>query len=331
MSPTRQTRAVVATALGGPEVLEIRSLPVPPPAAGQVQVEARAWGVNYVDVLMVRGGYQLKPDPPFVPGMEAAGVISAIGPGVTGLVVGDRVMTAHRPGAFAELVNVPVEQVWPVPDALDLPAAAVFRSAHYTAWHSLVQRAAVQPGEWVLVHAATGGVGLAAVQVARLRGARVIATGGRDDKLAVVRAQGAEHVIRLDGQGFRDEVKRITDGRGVDVVLDPVGAEVFDESIRCLAWGARILVIGFVGGEPARARTNHLLIKGASVIGIRAGEFGRRNPAIRDANMRDLLAHAAAGELRPHISHRFAFESVAAAFEVVAAREVIGKAVLVAD
>jgi NADPH2:quinone reductase len=190
----------------------------------------------------------------------------------------------------------------------------------------------VQKDDVVLVHGASGGVGLAAVHVAKLLGAFVIATGGSAEKLAVVREQGADHTIVVPpGGGFRDEVKALTSGRGVDVVYDPVGGDLFDESMRCITWGARLLVIGFTGGRPATARTNQLLIKGASVIGIRAGEIGRQVPGTVERNMAILLGWVADGRLKPHVSHRFAFSRAGEALQAVTDRKVVGKAVLIPD
>ncbi len=323
-------RAIVCTALGGPEYLKLETRPDPPaPGPGEVLARPRAWGVNYVDALMCRGGYQLKPNPPYVPGMEAAGEIVAVGPDVTDWRVGDAVITQHRPGAYQELHLLKATAPWPVPPGMGFAEAACFRSAAMTAYHSLVDRGRLEAGETVLVHGATGGVGLAAVQLAKALGATVIATGGDPAKLRTVTALGADHAISSE-PGFRETVKALTDGRGVDLVYDPVGGDVFDESVRCLAWEGRIIVIGFVSGRAALAKTNHLLIKGASVIGIRAGEGARQKPERGRRARAAILDLAARGALTPHISHRFPLESVADAFRAVEARQVVGKAVLIA-
>jgi NADPH2:quinone reductase len=323
-------RAIVCTTLGGPEVLALQDLPEPgAPGSDEVLVRAHAWGVNYVDVLMCRGGYQLKPDPPFVPGMEAAGEILAIGAAVAAWSVGDRVVTQHRPGAFQEMHVVKASALWPMPKKMNYAAAAGFRSAAMTAYHAMVDRGRLQSGETILVHGATGGVGLAAVQLGKALGATVIATGANPAKLATVQAMGADHVL-ASAAGFRDSVKALTDGRGVDLVYDPVGGDVFDESLRCLAWEGRIIVVGFVSGRAAEAKTNHLLIKGASVIGIRAGEGARQNPKRGAASKAAILELAETGKLDPHISHQFPLEDAGDAFRAIDAREVIGKAVLTA-
>jgi len=324
-------RAVVCTELGGPETLRIEERPDPgPPGAGEVLLRARAWGVNFVDALMCRGGYQLKPDPPFTPGLEAAGEIVAIGPDVSDWQIGDRAISQHRPGAFQELHRLPAAALWRAPAAMDFAEAAAFRSGAMTAYHALVDRGRLVEGETVLIHGAAGGVGMAAVQLAKALGARVIATGANPAKLAAVSAAGADHALS-SAPGFRDQVKALTDGAGVDLVYDPVGGDVFDESVRCLAWEGRIIVIGFVSGRAALAKTNHLLIKGASVIGIRAGEGARRNPARGQRAKAALLDLAETGAITPHISHRLPFERVADAFRAVEAREVVGKAVLIDD
>ncbi len=321
-------RAVVCTALGGPENLEVISRPaLKNPGLNEVLVQQRAWGVNFVDALMCRGGYQLKPDPPFIPGLEAAGEIVAVGPNIEGWKIGDRVISHHRPGGFQEMHILTADELWPVPSVMSFEEAATFRSAAMTAYHSLVDRGRLENGEIVLVHGATGGVGLAAVQLAKALGATVIATGGDNKKLATVKLAGADHVIS-SAPGFRDEVKALTDGFGVNLVYDPVGGDVFDESVRCLAWEGRIIVVGFVSGSAALAKTNHLLIKGASVIGIRAGEGARRNPVRGSLAKANLLSLAESGQITPHISHRFQLEDVGEAFRAIEARKITGKAVL---
>ena len=321
-------RAVVCARLGGPEVLALQELPAPgAPGAGEVLVRQRAWGVNYVDALMCSGGYQLKPEPPFVPGLEAAGEVIAVGGDVAGWRAGDRVISQHRPGAFQEQHLLKPESLWPMPRAMTFEAAAGFRSAAMTAYHALVDRGRLEAGETVLIHGATGGVGLAAVQMAKALGVRVIATGASPEKLKTVAALGADLTLP-SAPGFRDAVKDWTDGRGVDLVYDPVGGDVFDESVRCLAWEGRIVVVGFVSGRAAEAKTNHLLIKGASVIGIRAGEGARQKPARGAAAKAAILALAEQGLLDPHVSHVFSFEDAADAFRAIEGRAVIGKAVL---
>lgn len=320
-------KAIVCNTFGPPEGLSVQDQPDPVAGPGQVLVRHRAWGLNYVDVLMCAGGYQLRPDLPFVPGLEAAGEVVALGDGARGVEIGDRVMTSARPGAFCEWMTVNATDTLPIPEPFGYAEGAVFRSAYMTAWNALVHGARLQPGETLLVHGAAGGVGLAAVHVGRLLGAIVIATAGTDARLEVVKSEGADHVVNYSG-GFRDAVKDLTGGQGADVIYDPVGGAVAEESLRCMNFGCRVLYIGFTGGEPVSVRSNLLLIKGASAIGFRAGEIGRRNPGLNEASMATLLKLAGAGRLRPHISHRVKWPNVQAAMRPIQNREVIGKVVM---
>src|SRR5437588_3347300 len=257
-----EMKAVVCEAFGGPEVLALREMPdPPPPGPGEVQVKIAARGVQYVDVLMLAGKYQFRPDPPFIPGNEAAGEIVAVGDGVTPFKPGDKVMSRHRLGAFAQLGNSRADNCNPVPAGMSLEAAAVFSGAYHTAYHALLQRGRMKAGDWVMINGAAGGIGIAAIQVAKLFGATVIATASTDEKRAACLEEGADYAIDYR-EGLRDRIKELTGDRGVDIVYDPIGANVFDESLRCLAWGGRILVLGFLGGGPSTPRTNYLLIKG---------------------------------------------------------------------
>ena len=322
-------RAVVCEGFGGSEVLAWRELPdPPPPGPGEVQVRLLARGVQYVDVLMLAGKYQFRPEPPFVPGSEGAGEITALGPGVTRFGIGDPVMSRHRLGAFGELANAAAADCDPIPAGLSLDEAAVFRGAYGTAYHALLQRGRLKAGDRVLIHGAAGGIGLPAVQLAKLHGARVIAAAGTDEKRAVCLAEGADHAID-DAPGFREPVMALTQGRGVDIIYDPVNGPSFEESLRCLAWGGRILILGFLGGAPASARTNYLLIKGIEAVGVRIGGLGEHQPEIAAANTRALLDLAAQGRLKPRIWRRFPLERAAEAVQALIDRAVIGKAVLV--
>ena len=322
-------KAMVCEAFGGPEVLALRDVPdPPPPSPGEIAVRIRARGVQYVDVLMLAGKYQFRPEPPFIPGGEAAGEVVAVGPDVTVFRPGDQVMSRHTLGAFAELGNARAELCDKVPDGMSLEAAGVFRGAYATAYHALLQRGRLQAGEWVLVHGAAGGIGIAAIQVAKVFGAKVIATASSDDKRAACLEEGADHAIGYAG-GFLDAVKDLTGGRGVDIVYDPIGAQVTDELLRCLAWCGRLLILGFLGGGPATIRSNYLLIKGIDAIGVRIGGLNEAAPDLAIANMRELTRLAAEGKLRPRISHRFPLEQAAEALQAVIERKVIGKAVLV--
>jgi NADPH2:quinone reductase len=321
-------KAVVCEAFGGPEVLQLRDVPdPPPPGAGEVQIRIRARGVQYVDVLMLAGKYQFRPEPPFVPGNEAAGEIVAAGPDAGIFKPGDRVMARLRLGAFAELANVKAADCDPVPAGMSLEEAAVFRAAYMTAYHALMQRGRLTAGDRVLIHGAAGGIGIPAIQIAHHFGARVIATASSEEKRAVCLAEGADHAIPYEG-GFRDRVMELTGGRGVDIVYDPIGGAVFEESLRCLAWSGRILILGFLGGGPAQARTNYLLIKGIEAIGVRLGGLLEARPDLAQTAMQALLALAAEGKLRPHIWRSYPLAEAAAAVQALIDREVIGKAVL---
>jgi len=320
-------RAIVCTELGPPEKLHIVSQPRADLADGQVRVAVRAAGLNFPDLLMIEGKYQLKPELPFVPGMEAAGDVIEAAADVGDLRPGDKVMVKMRFGAFAEEVVVAARQLAPLPSRFDYAEGATFMAAHGTAYYALTDCAAIRPGEVLLVHGAGGGVGLAAVEIGKILGATVIAAASSEDKLAVARGRGADHTIRYGTEPLRDAVKRLTDGRGADVVFDPVGGAVFEESLRCIAWGARLLVIGFAGGI-GQAATNLVLIKGASVIGVRAGEAARRDPALGAARQRALLALAEEGRVRPNVSHRVPFEEVGQAMRLISERRAIGRVAL---
>jgi NADPH2:quinone reductase len=321
-------RAVVCRELGPPERLTLASVARAPLEAGEVRVAVRAAGLNFPDVLMVEGKYQFKPDLPFVPGMEAAGDVAEVAGDVSGVRVGDKVVAKLRYGAFADEIVVSAGQLAPLPERFDYAEGATFQAAHGTAWHALVDRARIEAGEVLLVHGAGGGVGLAAVELGKVLGATVIAAASSEDKLAAARQRGADHTIRYGGGPLRDAVKRLTDGRGADVVLDPVGGPVFEQSLRCIAFGARLLVVGFTGGIGVAA-TNLLLIKGASVLGVRAGEAVRRDPALGVARQAALWRLAAEGRIRPNISHRLPMEECAKAMRLMIERRAIGRVALI--
>jgi NADPH:quinone reductase len=323
-------KAVVCRALGPPETLRLESFASQPLGGGQVRVAIRAAGINFPDILMAAGEYQLKPDLPFTPGVEAAGDVIEVGGAVEGVAVGDKVIVKMRHGAYTDEAVVTPSQLTPLPSTFDYAEGATFFAAHGTAYHGLIDRGALQAGEVLLVHGAGGGVGLAAVEMGKLLGATVIAAASSEEKLDVARARGADHLVLYSREPFRDAVKRITGGRGADVVFDPVGGAVFEDSVRCIAWGARLLVIGFTGGI-GLARTNLLLIKGASVLGVRAGEAVRKNPALGDARLKALLEWAEAGKLRPNISHRLPLEDYANAMRLLIDRKAIGRVALVTD
>jgi NADPH2:quinone reductase len=321
-------KAMLCERFGGPEVLAERELPdPPPPGVGEIQVRIAARGVQYVDVLMLAGKYQFRPEPPFIPGGEAAGHVVSVGPGVTGFAPGDAVMSRHTLGALAELGNAKAVLCDKVPAGLSLAQAGVFRGAYTTAYHALLQRGRMQPGEWVLIHGAAGGIGIAAIQVAKSFGAKVIATAGSEVKRQACLEEGADHAIDYRS-GFIDQVKELTGNYGVDIVYDPIGDKVAEESLRCLAWCGRLLILGFLGGGPTNIRSNYLLIKGIDAIGVRIGGLNEANPDLAAANMKALIALAEQGKLRPRISHTFRLDQAREALQTVIDRAVIGKAVL---
>ncbi len=317
-------KAVFCEKLGSHHDLVTREIDSPAaPGEGEITVALQARGVAFTDVLMIRGEYQVKPDLPFIVGGEGAGVITAVGEGVE-LAVGDAVLA---PGGCVEEVTIPASRATLLPPGTDLEAAASFRGNYATALYGM-QRANLQAGETLLVHGAAGGVGLAAVDIGKLMGARVIGTASTEAKLAVVKQLGADHGINYS-DGFRDEVKELTGGRGADVIYDPVGGDVFDESVRCIAPFGRILVVGFTGGRAALAKTNHLLVKDASVIGFTVGGLQRHDPAWAARNGTVLVDWLASGRIHPYISHRLPLEQTAEALQVIIDRQVVGKAIVV--
>jgi NADPH2:quinone reductase len=320
-------KRVVCRELGPPERLRLESFASAPLKPEEIRIAIHAAGINFPDILMAAGEYQLKPELPFTPGVEAAGEVTEVNR-AAGVAVGDRVIVKMRYGAYADEAVVAPSQTIPLPRAFDFAEGATFLAAHGTAYHALIDRGQLRPGEVLLVHGAGGGVGLAAVEMGKMLGATVIAAASSEEKLAVARAKGADHLVLYPREPFRDAVKRITDGRGVDVVFDPVGGPVFEDSMRCIAWGARLLVIGFTGGI-GLARTNLLLIKGASVLGVRAGEAVRHNPEAGAVRIKKLLEWAEAGKIRPHISHRLPLEEYAQAMRLLIDRKAIGRVALV--
>lgn len=323
-------RAVVCRELGPPETLRLEEFPPRAVKPGEVRVAIRAAGLNFPDVLMAAGEYQLKPELPFTPGMEAAGDVTEVGSEASGFAVGDKVIVKMRHGAFTDEAVVSPSQLTPMPSTFDYAESATYLAGHGTAYHALIDRGRVAPGEVLLVHGAGGGVGLAAVEIGKMLGATVIATASSDEKLAIAQSRGADHLVRYDREPFRDAVKRITDGRGADVVFDPVGGQVFEDSMRCIAWGARLLVIGFTGGIGS-AKTNLLLIKGASVLGVRAGEAVRKDPALGEVRLKALLRWAEEGKLRPNVSHRLPLEDYAKAMRLLIDRKAIGRVALMME
>jgi NADPH2:quinone reductase len=306
----------------------VKDVPTPTPGPGEVLVKVKAASVNFPDLLMTKGEYQFKPPTPFTPGLDLSGEVAALGEGVTGFSIGDAVVGGARLGAFAEYAVLSADALKPKPERLSFAQAAAYGAAYLTAYVALVRRARLEPGEWVLVHGAAGGVGLAAVDLAKALGARVIAASASDDKLAAIQALYApDATVNVTG-GFREAVKAITGGEGVDVIYDPVGGDVFDESTRCIAFDGRLLVIGFTSGRIPMVSVNMPLIKGFSVMGVRAGEYGRRFPDKGRENGEAVWKMADEGIIKPHVHAELPLDQWRQAFELLSERKVIGKAVI---
>ena len=307
--------------------VELRDIPRPTPGPGEVLLQVRATSINYPDLLLCQGKYQLKLDPPFTPGMDIAGEVIALGDGVDGFKLGDAVCGGNKHGGFAEYAVVPARGLWKKPNTFSFTQAAAYPAAYLTAYVSLVRRGGLRAGETLLVHGASGGVGMAAVQVGKLLGATVIATGGCDAKLAEVTAFGADHVLNT-ANGFRQQVKDLTQGKGANVIFDPVGGDIFDESVRCIAFDGRLLVIGFTSGRIATVPTNMPLIKGFSVVGVRAGEYGRQFPEKGTENVDKIWQWARDGKTSPHIHTTLPLDDVLDGFAMLQNRHVVGKVVI---
>jgi NADPH:quinone reductase len=308
----------------------VEEVATPTPGPGQVLVRVRGASVNFPDLLMTRGEYQLKPPLPFTPGLDFCGEVAGFGQGVDAWRLGDLVVGGGL-GGFAEYLIAPATTLRAKPAKLGLAEAAAYSAVYLTAYVALVRRARLEPGEWVLVHGAAGGVGLAAVDMAKALGARVIACASTEAKLAAVQRLYAPDATLLGGPGFRQAVLNITEGRGADVIFDPVGGDVFDESLRCIAFDGRLLVVGFAAGRIPQVSANIPLIKGFSVMGVRAGEYGRRFPERGRENLAAVDAMIAEGRLKPHVHGEFPLSRWREAFDLLAKRQVIGKAVIRPD
>ena len=310
--------------------VKLRDLPVPEPGPGEVRVRVEAASLNFPDLLMLKGEYQFKPEPPFTVGMDLSGVVDSLGEGVS-VAPGARVAGGAKTGAFAAYAICPETNLHIVPDTMPAHLAAAYPAAYVTAHVSLIARGRLQHGETLLVHGASGGVGMAAMDVGRFLGARVIATTGSAEKRDALARAGADEVIVLGetrGEAFRERVKALTGGRGADVIFDPVGGDVFDESTRCIAFDGRLLVIGFAGGRIASVNTNMPLIKGFSVVGVRAGEYCRQFPD-RGREIRDeIWRWAAEGKTRPTVFAELPLDRWREAFELMRDRRLVGKVVL---
>jgi NADPH2:quinone reductase len=328
MSSAKRMRAAVVREYGPPEVLRIEELPAPVPGPGQVLVDVHAAAVNYPDVLLLANRYQIPAKLPFTPGSELAGVVAALGPGVRGVEPGQRVLGSMMVGAFAEQVALPATSLTPVPEGIDLRAAAAFGVVYATAYHALRSPGRLRAGETLLVLGAGGGVGLAAVDLGRAMGARVIAAASSAAKLAAARERGAEACIDYARENLKDRLKELTQGRGVDVVIDPVGGPYSEPALRATGWRGRFVVVGFAAGEIPRIPLNLLLLKGAELHSLNIGPFGEREPEEAARNRAELLELWRAGKISPHVSSVYPLARAAEALRELAERRAIGKVVI---
>jgi NADPH2:quinone reductase len=320
-------RALTCKTWGPVSDLIIQDWDDPIPDEDEVLIDVKAAGINFPDILVIAGQYQDKIPPPFIPGNEASGVVSAIGSNVTRHKIGDRVIVAPRGGAFAEKCKVHQNAVMPLPETLSFEQAAGYAVTYGTSYHALKQSANVQPGESVLVLGAAGGVGITAVQIAKAMGARVIAAASTDEKLAFAKAAGADELINYSTDNLKEKTKSLVDG-GVDVVYDPVGGDLAQQALRALAWHGRYLVVGFACGDIPKFPANIALLKEASIIGVWWGTWAARNPALQIQNMAEVAALVSAGTLRPETTQVFKLDDYKQAFEVISERRALGKVIL---
>lgn len=321
-------RAVLCKELGPPESLVVEEIPTPEVKPGQVLVQVGACGVNFPDTLIIQGKYQHKPDLPFSPGGEIAGEVIDLADDVTSVKKGDRVIALCGHGGFAEQIAIDASRLVPIPAEMDYVTASAFLLTYGTSYHALKQRANIQPGETLLVLGAAGGVGLAAVQLGKAMGAKVIAAASTSEKLELARSNGADELVNYAEEDFRERLKEITGGKGVDVVYDPVGGDLFEPAVRSTGWNGRILVVGFAGGYIPKLPVNLTLLKGSSVVGVFWGEFTRRQPADSAQNNKELMEMFLQGKVKPHVSQTFPLERAAEALNVLQNRQAKGKLVI---
>lgn len=321
-------KAVVCKAWGMPETLIIEELPDVVPKAGEVMIDIFAAGVNFPDVLIIQNKYQFKPELPFTPGNECAGVVRALGEGVTKFKRGDRVFAFVPQGAFAQQIAVAEDAVFPMTEQMEFEAAAALTLTYGTSYHAVADRAELKAGETMLVLGAAGGVGIAAIEIGKALGAKVIAAASTDEKLAVCKLHGADVLINYTTEDLREAIKKATNGKGPDVVYDPVGGGYTEPAFRSIAWRGRYLVIGFANGEIPKLPLNLPLLKGASVLGVFWGDFVRREPENHMAAMHELLEWQASGKIRPHVSATYSLEQTPQALMDMASRKVTGKIVI---
>lgn len=317
----------------GVEALTWKELPTPTPQAGEVLIEIAAASLNFPDLLIVQNKYQMKPPLPFVPGSEYAGYVRAVGEGVTHLQVGQPVACLSGTGGFGTHTVAPAKLCMPLPPGFDLKDAAAFIMTYATSYHALMDRAALQPGETVLILGAAGGVGTAAIQIAKAAGARVIAAASNDEKCALCTAAGADATLNYSTHApagsFREQIKALTEGKGPDVIYDPVGGEFAEPAFRSIAWRGRYLVVGFAGGPIPALPLNLALLKGASMVGVFWGDFARREPKAQAAMMQTLAQWYLAGKVKPVIDKALPMAELMTAYDMLANRRIMGKVVMV--
>ena len=321
-------KAVLCKAWGLPDTLVVEDVPTPQPKAGEVLIKIAAASVNYPDVLMIQKKYQVQPELPFIPGSEVAGTVAALGEGVTNVKLGDRVIAFVGLGGFAEQVVAKAAGLIPIPPELDDATAAGFTLVYGTSHPAVIDRGELKAGQTMLVLGAAGGVGLAAVEIGKVLGAKVIAAASTDEKLAVCKAHGADVLINYSTQDLRAAVKEATGGLGPDVIYDPVGGIYAEPAFRSIGWRGRYLVVGFANGEIPRLPANLMLLKGASMVGVFWGDHVRRDPKANAAAMREMMGWVAEGKLKPLVSARYSLADTAKAFEALAARQATGKIVI---
>ena len=321
-------KAIVCNEWCKPEELKVSEIKNPTLDDNSVRVEIYASGVNFPDVLIVQGKYQYKPPFPFSPGSEVAGIISEIGKNIKNLKVGDRIMAVTGHGAFAEEICVPEDKITLVPESMDFITAASMSLTYGTSSYALFQRANIKENDVVLIHGATGGVGITAIEISKAVGAKVIATASTDEKLKIAKEYGADYCINYSQNEFKDKVKEYTDGKGANIIYDPVGGDVFNQSLRCIAWNGIILVIGFASGTIASAPTNLPLLKNCSIVGVFWGAWREREPNGHNVNMEKILKWWKENKVKPKVSKVFNLEDTKYALQALINREVIGKAVI---
>ena len=321
-------KALLCKVHGLPDTLVVEEAPDPVPGPGQVVVDMKAAGVNFPDVLIIQNKYQFKPDLPFSPGGELAGTVSAVGEGVTHVKVGDRVIGSTGYGAFAEKVLVPAAKTIPIPEGVGFDTAAAFTLTYGTSYHALKDRAELKAGETVLVLGAAGGVGLAAIELAKAMGAKVIAAASSAEKLAVCVEHGADQTINYATEDLRERLKVLTNDKGPDVIYDPVGGQYAEPAFRSIAWRGRYLVIGFANGDIPRLPLNLALLKGASLVGVFWGSYVAKEPKHFQEDLRVMFGWIKEGKLRPHISGRFALAEGAQAITHLMNRKAVGKVII---